>query len=124
MPIEGDYCMPVDRILKAYDLITSPAFTVVSAKDRFEHPTTRTNELWQTDFTYLKVVQWGWYYLSTVMDDFSHYIIAWQLCRTRKAEDVKNTLDMAIANPGSSMSRWSNSRGFSATTGPVSSLMS
>jgi len=46
----------VYRILKAYDLITSPAFTVVSAKDRFENPTTRTNELWQTDFTYLKVV--------------------------------------------------------------------
>ena len=75
-------------------------FTVVSAKDRFEHPTTRTNELWQTDFTYLKVVQWGWYYLSTVMDDFSRYIIAWQLCRTMKAEDVKNTLDMAIAETG------------------------
>ena len=90
----------VYRILKAYDLITSPAFTVVSAKDRFEHPTTRTNELWQTDFTYLTVVQWGWYYLSTVMDDFSRYIIAWQLCRTMKAEDVKNTLDMAIAKTG------------------------
>ena len=37
------------------------------------------------------------YYLSTVMDDFSRYIIVWQLCRTMKAEDVKNTLDMAIA---------------------------
>jgi putative transposase len=90
----------VYRILKAYDLITSPVFTVVSAKDRFEHPTTRTNELWQTDFTYLKVVHWGWYYLSTVMDDFSRYIIAWQLCRTMKAEDVKTTLDMAIAETG------------------------
>ena len=34
------------------------------------------------------------------MDDFSRYIIAWQLCRTMKAEDVKNTLDMAIAETG------------------------
>ena len=90
----------VYRILKACDLITSPVFTVVSAKDKFEHPTTRVNELWQTDFTYLKVVHWGWYYLSTVMDDFSRYIIAWQLCRTMKAEDVKSTLDMAIAETG------------------------
>jgi putative transposase len=40
------------RILKAYDLITSPVFTVVSAKDKFEHPTSRVNKLWQTDFTY------------------------------------------------------------------------
>ncbi len=90
----------VYRILKAYDLITSPVFTVVSAKDRFEHPTSRVNELWQTDFTYLKVIRWGWYYLSTVMDDFSRYIIAWQLCRTMKTEDVKNTLDMAIEKTG------------------------
>ena len=52
------------------------------------------------DFTHLKVVHWRWYYLSTVMDDFSRYIIAWQLCRTRKAEDVKNKLDMAIAETG------------------------
>ena len=90
----------VYRILKAYDLITSPVFTVVSAKDRFEHPTTRTNELWQTDFTYLRVVHWGWYYLSTVMDDYSRYIIAWQLCKNMKAEDVKETLDMAIEKTG------------------------
>jgi len=90
----------VYRILKAYDLITSPVFTIVSAKDKFDHPTTRTNELWQTDFTYLKVVRWGWYYLSTVMDDYSRYIIAWQLCRTMKAEDVKNTLDMALEKTG------------------------
>jgi transposase InsO family protein len=65
----------VYRILKAYDLITSPVFTVVSAKDKFEHPTTRTNELWQTDFMYLKIVHWGLYYLSTGRDDFSRYII-------------------------------------------------
>lgn len=43
---------PVDRILKAYDLITSPNFIVMTASDKFSHPTTRINELWQTDFTY------------------------------------------------------------------------
>jgi transposase InsO family protein len=90
----------VYRILKAYDLITSPVFTVITAKDKFEHPTTRTNELWQTDFTYLKIIQWGWYYLATVMDDYSRYIIAWQLCRTMTAEDVKHALDMAIEKTG------------------------
>jgi len=90
----------VYRILKSYDLVTSPAYTVISAKDHFEHPTTRINELWQTDFTYFKVMDWGWYYLSTVMDDYSRYIIAWQLCGTMKAEDVKETLDMAIERTG------------------------
>jgi transposase InsO family protein len=34
----------------------------------------------QTDFTYLKVIGWDWYYLSTVLDDFSRYIVAYKLC--------------------------------------------
>jgi putative transposase len=46
----------------------------------------RPNELWQTDFTYLKVIGWGWFYLSTILDDYSRYIIAWKLCTTMKAE--------------------------------------
>ena len=58
----------VYRILPAHDLITSPAYVVLSAATRFPHPTHRPNELWQTDFTYLPVVGWGWYYLSTVLD--------------------------------------------------------
>ena len=64
----------VYRILKAFDLITSPAFVVLTAGQVFQHPTRRPNELWQTDFTYLHVVGWGWYYLSTVLDDYSRYI--------------------------------------------------
>ena len=27
--------------------------------------------------TYLKVIGWGWFYLSTILDDYSRYIIAW-----------------------------------------------
>jgi transposase len=44
----------VYRILKAYDLITSPAYIVMSAKDKFSQPTKRVNELWQTDFSVLQ----------------------------------------------------------------------
>jgi transposase InsO family protein len=64
------------RILKAYDLVTSPAYVLMAASDRFEHPTRRPNELWQTDFTYLRVVGWGWYDPSTVLDDYSLKILA------------------------------------------------
>jgi transposase-like protein len=64
------------RILKAHDLITSPAFILVNAADEFKDKTTAPNQLWQTDFTYLKVTGWGWFYLSTVLDDFSRYIVA------------------------------------------------
>lgn len=54
------------RVLKAHDLITSPAFTVIKAASEFKDKTTGINQLWQTDFTYLKVLGWGWFYLSTI----------------------------------------------------------
>jgi len=88
------------RILKGYDLVESPAFTVISAADHFKHPTKRVNELWQTDFTYFKILGWGWYYLSTVLDDFSRYILAWKLTPTMNADDVQNTLRIALAKTG------------------------
>jgi transposase InsO family protein len=90
----------VYRLLKAHDLITSPAFVVMKAADQFKHKTTAPNQLWQTDFTYLKVVGWGWFYLSTILDDFSRYIIAWKLCTTMKAEDVTDTLKLALKASG------------------------
>jgi transposase InsO family protein len=90
----------VYRLLKAHDLITSPAFVVIKAADEFKEKTTQPNQLWQTDFTYLKVIGWGWFYLSTILDDFSRYIIAWKLCTTMKAEDVTATLEMALKASG------------------------
>jgi transposase InsO family protein/transposase-like protein len=90
----------VYRILKAFDLVTSPAFTLISASDKFKHPTKRVNELWQTDFTQFKVVGWGWYYLSTVLDDYSRYIIAWKLATGMAATDVQDTLNLALAATG------------------------
>ena len=50
--------------------------------------------------TYLKVTGWGWFYLSTILDDFSRYIIAWKLCTTMKAEDVTDTLKLALQASG------------------------
>jgi transposase InsO family protein len=90
----------VYRLLKAHDLITSPAFIVVSAAEEFHTKTTAPNQLWQTDFTYLKVIGWGWFYLSTVLDDFSRYVIAWKLCTTMAASDVTDTLQLALTASG------------------------
>ena len=49
----------VYRLLKAQDLITSPAYILMRASDQFQHPSKAVNELWQTDFTYFKIIGWG-----------------------------------------------------------------
>eukprot|EP01022_Parablepharisma_sp_SALTPOND_P022229 TRINITY_DN44681_c1_g1_i3.p1 TRINITY_DN44681_c1_g1~~TRINITY_DN44681_c1_g1_i3.p1 ORF type:complete len:359 (+),score=52.33 TRINITY_DN44681_c1_g1_i3:1489-2565(+) len=90
----------VYRILKEYDLVTSPAYIVLTAADEFHQKSKRVHQLWQTDFTYFKIIGWGWYYLSTILDDYSRYIIAWLLTSTMAAEDVKNTLELAVTKTG------------------------
>jgi transposase InsO family protein len=97
---EKDYFVSessVYRILKGYDLIESPAFEVITAKDKFDNPTKRVNEMWQTDFTQFLVIDWGWYYLSTVLDDHSRYILAYKLSPTMNAQDAEDTLKIALA---------------------------
>ena len=90
----------VYRILKGYDLVQSPVFTLVPAKDKYEKPTKHIHELWQTDFTQFKVLNWGWYYLSTVLDDYSRYILAWKLATTMGEKDVEETLEVALKVSG------------------------
>ena len=90
----------VYRILKSFDLITSPNYILLSASDKFQNPTKRINELWQTDFTYFKIIGWGWYYFATILDDYSRYILSWKLFPTMSAGDVMGVLDMALDNTG------------------------
>ena len=73
---------------------------MICAADEFRHKTKRVHELWQTDFTYFKIIGWGWYCLSTILNDYSRYIIAWLLTGTMSAEDEKNTLDLAVTKTG------------------------
>ncbi|KZL24660.1 hypothetical protein PsWM33_02470 [Pseudovibrio sp. WM33] len=49
----------VYRLLKAQDLITSPAYVVIKAADEFKDKTTKPNQQWQTDFTYFRIIGWG-----------------------------------------------------------------
>jgi transposase InsO family protein len=46
---------------------------------------------------YLKVIGWGWFYLSTILDDYRRFIVAWKLGTTMRAGDVIDTLDLALA---------------------------
>jgi len=86
----------VYRILKLRGLISTPAHLFMMAADEFKQKTCFVHQMWQTDFTYFKILGWGWYYLSTVLDDYSRYIVHWELCEGMKVQDVKRTVDRAI----------------------------
>ena len=90
----------VYRILKEKGLTTQPAFSLDAAANEYKDKTTRVNQMWQTDFTYLKIIHWGWYYLSTVLDDYSRYIVHWELCSTMTSADVQRTVDRALKATG------------------------
>jgi transposase InsO family protein/transposase-like protein len=90
----------VYRILKSRGLITSPAWIVMAASDEFKDKTSYVHQQWQTDFTYFKIIGWGWYYLATIMDDYSRYIITWELCKNMETEDAKRVVGQAIRETG------------------------
>ncbi len=90
----------VYRILKERGLITSPAWIVMVAADEFKDKTIRVHQQWQTDFTYFKIIGWGWYYLATIMDDYSRYIITWELCKNMESTDAMRVVGQALKETG------------------------
>jgi len=93
----------------------------VPAAGAFREKMMRPNQIWRTDFTYLKVTGWGRLHLSTIPDDDSRCVSAWKLYTTMKVGDVIETRDLALQVPGCSQARFRTSLGCSATTGPITS---
>ena len=87
----------VYRILKREGLIKPAEIIGFKAGKEYHRKTKRPNELWATDCAHLKVVDWGWYYLVTVMDDYSRFILAWELksdmAATSLIDDIQKAVD-------------------------------
>lgn len=88
----------VYRILRQHGLLGRPTARTVPHKRvwiRFERE--KPHELWQTDVSYWYIEGWGFYYLHTVLDDHSRFIIVSRLYRTYGADDGIRMLNQALA---------------------------
>jgi transposase InsO family protein len=90
----------VYRKLKACGLITERQRKTFPASDEYHTKTTRVNEQWQMDATYLKVDRWGWFYLISVLDDYSRRILAWQLRGSQTSDDFSDVVEQACEVAG------------------------
>ena len=72
----------------------------MKAAHEFKDKTTAIKQLWQTGFTDLKSIGWGWMVRSTILDDCSRYVRAWKLCTTMTSRDVTATLELALQASG------------------------
>lgn len=92
--------MTVFRHLKRKGLIRSQVVNSFPAGPEYSYKPKRINEQWQTDATYLFIKNWGWYYLISVLDDFSRKIMAWMLLSSMTAEDFAQVVELACETHG------------------------
>jgi putative transposase len=90
----------VFRILKREGLIKPAEVTGFKAGKEYHRKTARPNELWATDCAHFRVVDWGWYYLVTVMDDYSRLILAWELKSDMAAGSLIDVVQEAVDHTG------------------------
>src|ERR1019366_9740023 len=85
----------VYRILKRHGLVREINLVGFPAGKEYRIKTTRRNEQWQSDASYFFVVGWGWYYLISVLDDFSRMILAWKLMLDMTAASISEVVQAA-----------------------------
>jgi putative transposase len=90
----------VYRILKEAGLIKPPETRGFSAGKEYQVKTQKPNELWHTDASYFFVMGWGYYYLISVLDDYSRMILAWKIQPRMSSPDIIEVVQEAIEFTG------------------------
>jgi len=86
----------VYRILKRAGLIKPAEIIGFKAAKEYHRKTKQPNELWASDCCHLKVIDWGWYYLVSVMDDCSRFILAWDLKADMAGGSLEDVVQQAV----------------------------
>ena len=107
----------VYRLLKSQGLIKSPEMKMAAGKE-FHTKTTRPHQMWSTDASYFRVSGWGFYYLVTVMDDFSRFIIAWRLQRDMTSDSFIEVVQDAVDLTGMTDVPWDHRTKLLSDNGP------
>jgi transposase InsO family protein len=89
----------VYRLLRREGLVKRQE-TQLSAANEYHTKTTRPHQMWATDASYFRVVGWGYYYLVTVMDDYSRFILAWKLQKDLSANSLIEVVQEAVDATG------------------------
>jgi len=89
----------VYRLLKREGLVKPPEMQFVAGKE-YQHKTSGPHQMWATDASYFRVRGWGYYYMATVMDDYSRSILAWKLQLDMTADSLIQVVQLAIDATG------------------------
>jgi len=89
----------VYRILRREGLVKRQEIEIAAANE-YHTKTTRPHQMWATDASYFKVVGWGYYYLVTVMDDYSRFILGWKLQKDMSANSLIEVVQAAVDATG------------------------
>jgi RNA-directed DNA polymerase len=88
------------RLLRRHGLVKAAESVGFAAEKEYRHKTSHPNQMWATDGAYLKVAGWGYYYLVTVLDDYSRYILAWRLQQDMTASSLIEVVQEAVEATG------------------------
>ena len=89
----------VYRILRSEGLVKSPEMRLAAGKE-YHRKTTGPNQMWATDASYFRVIGWGYYYMVTVMDDYSRFILAHKLQRDMTSDSFIEVVQEAVDRTG------------------------